>query len=504
MAPRFSASLRFTSCLLLLAPVAVGAALAAPHATDELWYDEAYTLEYFAAGGPTRAFMDYHAPNNHVAFSAGLAAWRNLLHQRETASIPALRLFPGLAFLLSIACGVVAFERIGGIAVGLAAGLLLATSHVALNFALQLRGYGPSWLPVTAGLLALFSHLRSRSGRSLAAYLASAVAGVGILPTNILPFGVLSAWGILLTWLSGAGPDRRSLMRLVVIAFAPVAGLACYGLVFEKLLANATGFATSYTTGGVLMEWTWATLDDLWWLWAFVALGLIVLVREAHRNPLWDAASPRGQVLFLAAVVIVPQLFLILMPHAPFPRNLVPLLPLWYGILALMLMAPFRSASHAAPTAARAAGIAIAISLVLTATLRESREAGYADRNPEGTKPQNLYDLYYHHRFYPSQAVAEIRALAAGRDTVVVTDDADLWAIQAYGGTHTGARLLYERALHFTPDDLPEMARCRMLLLTYGAVPAHAIINRLHLPVAVDLSLRADTGFFKIYESRLR
>ncbi|MCX7934765.1 MAG: hypothetical protein N3A66_05850, partial [Planctomycetota bacterium] len=94
-----------------------------------------------------QAFRDYHAPNNHVLFSAGLSLWRRFLTWCGAPYL-FLRFFPYLLFVLAVIATATAFRRFGGALAGGIAAVLFASSHVTLNFAAELRGYGPSWLPL--------------------------------------------------------------------------------------------------------------------------------------------------------------------------------------------------------------------------------------------------------------------------------------------------------------------------------------------------------------------
>lgn len=353
---------------------------------------------------------------------------------------------------------------------------------------------------MTAGLLALLADLRRPRGWTLAAYAASAALAVGILPTNVLPFGVLALWALSLSACSRAWRSRRALGRLAALCLAPGLGFLWYALVLDRLGAHALGTVTPFTVGGVLAEWHTATLAGLGWAWPVLPFGLIALLLDARREASWAPESPRGRLLFVLVCACAPPLFLTLMRQVPFARTLVPLLPLWYGAVAILLAAACGAAARAAPVPAQAAGALFMAVLSLTACLRETRGDGYGERHPAGTKPHGLYDQYYHHDFRPSLAAREIRRLASGRPTVVLTDDADLWALQAYGADRAGARLLYEGALTLREEDAAELARFQVLLLTYGDAAARAMAARLLLPTPESLRLVSDTGFFKIYD----
>ena len=81
--------------------LAIAFYLVAPHLADEIWYDEAYTLMNFSGRGWLHAFYDYHAPNNHVIFSAMLSLWHGFV-LGDQASVFGLRVLPCLMFFCSI------------------------------------------------------------------------------------------------------------------------------------------------------------------------------------------------------------------------------------------------------------------------------------------------------------------------------------------------------------------------------------------------------------------
>jgi hypothetical protein len=89
--------------------------------------------------------------------------------------------------------------------------LLMGTAHVFLNFSCQLRGYSLSMCVVALASCALVQYHRSGRGRWLGAYTLLAALGVGIVPTNIVPFAALALWlvGVAIP----ARPSARSMQR---------------------------------------------------------------------------------------------------------------------------------------------------------------------------------------------------------------------------------------------------------------------------------------------------
>jgi Sec-independent protein secretion pathway component TatC len=90
---------RVLIALLLLAFVAAGLLNALPHLHESFWQDEASTLEFHASSGILHPLLHYGSPNNHIAFSAMLAAWLELVPTAEPAW---LRMLPLAFFLLAL------------------------------------------------------------------------------------------------------------------------------------------------------------------------------------------------------------------------------------------------------------------------------------------------------------------------------------------------------------------------------------------------------------------
>lgn len=490
-----------------LAALAVLAALllAVPHLADQLWYDEAYTLEFFASGGLGRAFGDYHAPNNHVLFSAALSLWAPL-----AGGAAALRLLPLAAFLAAVAVLWLAVDRLAGPLAATLAALLLAAGHVALSFALQLRGYGPSWLPVAGALAAAAMHLEKPRLSTAALYAACASLAVGLLPTNLLAVSVTGVWAAALL---AAGAPRltwRTALHSAGLLAAPLPGLVCYLGVWGQFLQQARSFDphTGLTRLEVAGSLPAATLPEVWWLWPLVAVGLAVLAIGARRERSWSPRSPRGQLLFVAACLAVPPAALLAAPRAPFPRTLVPLLPLWWTAAALPAAAALRRAGQAlGPRAALAPAAVVFAALPAMAALREADGAGYWLRHPRAEdRPQDLHDHYYHHGFRPAEAVAALRDLARRGPCLALTDEADIWSLRRCSG---GAVAYYRAGWLARP--WPDQARGRaVFIVTCSPERARKVAEHLAAVAPEDMRPAGppreirNTGFFKIYECPTR
>ena len=476
--------------------IAAGCWLAAPHLSDEVWYDEAYTLEHFATGTPGHAFTRYTKPNNHVLFSAALSLWRSMGTSPAT-----LRALPLLLFLATLGVLVAATGRLAGPSVGVLAGVMFATAHVTQNFAVQLRGYGPSWLPVAVGLLALPRFLESGSRWWGGLYVAGASIGIGLVPTSLTVFAVFAVWATAVTPL----PWRRFVGRLAVVWLAPLAGLLWYVAVWQTVLQKSQEQWTAQTWPNVFGHWLWATLIDFWWLAPLLLLGFIGLARQALRARERGPASPRGHVFLVSACVIEAPLAYAFLPQTPFPRTLVPLLPLWYVVLAVLIMAGWRRVFRNKRRVSRVAMAALIVGMFALAGLRETGGTGYASRNPPGSKPQDLYDQYYHRDFHPARAVALAAEFAARTGGVILTDNSDLWALRyaVLGLGPPGPRLPFfhyrKRVLKWHRAELLESRD--ILIVTRSAKRAADILAHFRLAGRGEPRPYARTGFLKLYLS---
>jgi uncharacterized membrane protein len=187
--------------LALLLVVLVGLHNVMPRMQDAIWQDEAVTLLYSSGDGVIHPFLNFRSPNNHVLFSSMLAGWLQLFP--DGVDLFRLRLLPLSLFLAALPLTYLAAAAMGGRWTGVLAGLLFAASTVIANFAVQLRGYGPSWIFMSLVLLSAIRVGQGRPGWWLLAYLVSCIGAVAILPSNIL---FVLAVGVAVAchgWLSG-------------------------------------------------------------------------------------------------------------------------------------------------------------------------------------------------------------------------------------------------------------------------------------------------------------
>lgn len=128
-------------------------------------YDEAATIEYYATKPYAFIATDYRVPNNHIGYSLLLHTWSLLIHDprmiRPDTAI--LRLPSLMLFTLGAAAFFLACRRLlaaSPVTAAAATTFFIAQPFV-LDYALRLRGYGPSaaWLCCALALVAWHERL---------------------------------------------------------------------------------------------------------------------------------------------------------------------------------------------------------------------------------------------------------------------------------------------------------------------------------------------------------
>lgn len=486
--------------LLVVAGVGV-AALLVPHLADPLWQDELKTLELFSSHGFLHPFRVYPFPNNHVLFSALLSLFGDLPWSFEPW---VSRLLPAACFGGSLVFLAVAVARMGGMRAALLAVLLFGTSHVSLAFASELRGYAVAWLPLCVAWWGLPRWIARGGALRGGAYLLATGSSVAILPTNLWIAAVLGVYALLIAWLERDTLGPRGLGRAVFAALAPLSGGLAYVAIWREVLQTAGRDWSDWTLSSLAGHWLWATTTDFAWLLPVAVVGLGVLVRGSARGGA-RAQACRRTLVYCGCCALVPLLGFGLFPQVPYPRNLVPLLPLWYGGLALVLAAAWEALPGVSRGLDTALRLALCLVLLGAAGLRESRGADYAVRHPEPVSGlvQDLYDQYYHHAFDPSAAAASVAALAAEGPVLFVTDYNGVWVVGAEVERQHGAALR-RRLVHFRgplPIAPSPTAETRLFVLTNGLERAREVARTRGLSEPTARDRVATSGFFEIYRT---
>lgn len=361
------------------------------HLNDSVWQDEAYTLINFSMRGWLFPFTDYHLPNNHILLSSFMSYWwspnDSLLHLR-------LPLF--LSFIIGIAIfAYAAFQRFGYIT-ALVAVLFFSLSSITPHFALQLRGYGISWLFVSLLLWATPNFIQH--GRLLAGfiYLLSSVALVALIPTNIIVCGVFVAWSCALL-LDHEADKHTRIRRFLFVALTPLLGGLAYIAVGSQLLLISQHAFSNWGRVEAYGELIKMLAVEFWIFLPLMTVGTWMLWQQSKHEGKY---AERGLVL---AALFFPFLMLFIFKNALFPRNLVPLIPIYCLVGGILVKHGSRFLKSDTNTTA--------LIIVLSAVLMIMRSTIFDCSAVENTeRTGNLCRHYYHSSYRPEPIVGYLAA----------------------------------------------------------------------------------------------
>jgi mannosyltransferase len=378
-----------------------------------LWYDELYTAHVSGvslsrlagavlSGEGTTGYLADVPPSYNAPYYVVTHLWL------AVTGLPVGELSLRLPSLLCAVAGcallTVAVARLGGRSTGLAAGLLVATAPLVVEYAVEARGYGLAVLAV--GLTAL-GLVRWLDGGRLALYAVGALCA-GLAHWFTLPVlgGLVLAAGLL--------TGRRALLLAAVTAVAALPTLALVALAATQDTAGTTTGWIRDTGGGVpqlsLQAWTAGSTPLLVAVLLAAGAGLVRAARGPDRRTAvvgacWVAVS----VLLVTLAELVRPVFV--------PRYLLP------GLLGLTVLAAaglLPAGSPRRPWLGRGAlGLLVVLQLVAAAPL--------VDRGP---------------REDARGAVAALEARQVPGEPVVAVDRRAALALEHYAGTDLRADLL--------------------------------------------------------------
>jgi hypothetical protein len=488
-APPRSFRSRFASSHLAVAVAVLAVGLLAllnalPHMHDPIWQDEAATLLNFTTTGWRRALFDYRSPNNHILFSAMMAAWLSLW--RNGVDVFALRLLPLLTYLAAVPVLMLAARRMAGRAGAVVAGLLFAVSAVAANFATQLRGYGPSWLFVAGALLCALHAADGRRVSWRTGYVLACVGAVWMVPSN-LPLMLATGIAVALYLVISKGWRADGVRNAcVVLALGPFLGLLGYAGVFERLLEHGRIALSDWSRFDLAMAWVQGALLDFWYLLPAIAAGLALGAKQAWQG--WRAGDrePTAQLALVLALLAAVGGVIVVMPNTPFPRTLVPFLPAWLCALAWCIAQLLR-----AIPARRDLRLAGATALAAAALMLPASPLP-ACRGATSARSELEYDLCYQffRDHYQPEAVA-VAWLQLGRpDLPIATDYEGFFSLKVLGVPGLN---VYEYRAFPNPYSGPAP-----LVVVHSNAEARQMLGQ--LPVGgTRYVLVADTGYFQVY-----
>ena len=294
-----------------------------------LWYDELYTAHVSGvplrrlagavlSGEGTASYLADIPPSYNAPYYALTHLWL------AVTGLPpgelSLRLPSLLCAVTGCALLTVAVARLGGRATGVAAGLLVATGPLVVEYSVEARGYGLAVLAVGATALGL---VRWLDGGRLLLYAAGATAA-GLAHWFALP--VLAGMVVAALLLTG----RRAIALAGVTALAAAPTLALVALAATQDTAGTTTGWIRDTGGGVpllsLQAWTAGSTPLLVAVLLAAGAGLVRAVRGPDRGVAVLGACWVGvAVLVVTLAELVRPVFV--------PRYLLP------GLLGLAVLA---------------------------------------------------------------------------------------------------------------------------------------------------------------------
>ncbi len=320
----------------------VAAATYIPELHNSIWQDEAYSILHFHNRPFFYSFTQYPRPNHHPLFNAAMSLiWDPgdpIVHARFALLI---------WFVATLAIYVFAVNQLFGFSCAVLAAAVFGASNITHAFALQIRGYGFSWLFVSALLWLVPQFCRSGRISVYAAILALQAAIVATIPTNVFVSLFFAAWGIGTLLLYEHLPRHVVVRRGFMLAITPIVGFVAYLGLLPQLTAHATRAWSDWTSGELIWHWLTTLAKDFPWLLLVVPVCFAQACFMRDRGG-GQSRGPRITPTSLFVVCLITAIVgsLAIVPQVPFPRTYVPFLPLISLTIAVMvdrLLSNFRA-----------------------------------------------------------------------------------------------------------------------------------------------------------------
>jgi hypothetical protein len=480
----------------VLAWLNVGGGLA-----DEIWEDEAFTLMTYANEGFFRPFTIYLNPNNHPLFSGLLAVWRGALG--GTTDVEALRWLPLAAFLCSLPLVFGAAYRLAGLSAAIVAVTIFAVGTVTANHATQLRGYALSWPLFGLAFLASFKFGDMRRlSRWHLAYIAASALAVATLPSNLFLLAALAIGVAIYLGLVTPLGWRLELCRIALLVAAPAVGMLAFVGIADQLRAAALYDYSGYNRNLIFGQWVVSTLSDIaWFLPALMAGAGLMIVRARDQSREVEAQRARASLLLVLLFCGGVVAMIYALPNPPFPRTLVPMLPVWCCLLGMF-------AAHTIDAArTRHASLQAIVWFWFVAAILigfRAQPCGGIPSNKTGEEPIDLCYQYYRNDFSPAKVVSAVTALqmksrSGPRPVIGLHQSLPLRYVHPDGFepmhyAKAFAPIRFALGDRFVEADWP-------LVIANGEVQLLRQLDYLKLP-RDRYQLAADTGYFKLYAPR--
>jgi len=390
--------------------ILIAAARLAPHLNDALWQDEAHAALTFFTQPFAYSFAHYPLPNHHPLFDAVMALWWDRGDGEQiTRALPALIVLGSLVALVRVA------QRLLGRSAALLALVLFSSATVTAHFALQLRGYGFSWLPVICLLWATHALVTHVSVMRSLCYLILSAITCAIVPTNGVLAAAIAVWGLLMTG-QAPGTGRRHVLCGLLLA-GPALGALVYVPVAGEISALAKIAWNPLARPSVLWHVLTAFSADFALVLPLAVFGGLRMLRAraSALRPASDWTVLSLLVVTVGSIVVT----LMVLPNPPFPRNFVPWLPLWCLALAGLVVRGAsmagRGVSHAGLLLALAAS---GFSVYLSQKLDWCQVSLFG-----APAEQNLCRSFYQQGYAPAATLQWLLQHVTARNSEVVVSD---------------------------------------------------------------------------------
>lgn len=461
--------------ILIAAAIALLPALQA-----EVRQDEAATLLEFSAHGAWYPSTTYILPNNHMLFSAVLALWRTVVDGTVgLRALPALML--GCTSALLYAFG----KREFGLAATVCALAFFLGSDLMLGFGLGLRGYPFTWPAALAMAMCAPAYLRSGALGWACGWFVGCAWAIVSVPTNVLLVPVTIVWAFACVRF-----DHRTPWRQLASRAAGALGLACAPLLVYtahagKMARMAQHLSGTWSPGELTAHWLLATGGQIWPLLLVAVAGIVIHARTESLP-----RAVRRALLWCAVYLAVVPAALSVLPMAPYPRILVPFLPMW--CLALGTVVAYGCTRW--PLLATAPGLALLATLGFACGKMLPACGGHALERGRGN---DLCQQYYRANYHPRALMHEMeRRLRGTSATVMLDTEASLAFAVAVGKRvdYPVKVLHFDRWRRLTPAARPSF------VVTSGEAELEATLARVTTARPLLAEVAIDSGFFfKLY-----
>lgn len=315
----------------------------------DLWYDESFTLKYFALLSWQETYANYPLPNNHVFHNLIIQFFTRITNLRtESQILDFIYLLRGLHAIISALTIVyiVKFSRLfqSKIDINLLVIILLTTIPF-LNFSLQIRGYGLSALLLLISIYyTIFYWQNGRKGIWISVTIALLFYTI---PSNIY-FIASAGIGLIFILLSARiqknfEQQRRAFKLMLFYFFGLLIGFLCYAPVLENVISNDFSSKPSpsfFYTFEILWEFLVSIFSSRYFLFFFLIPGIWFFHKQGF-------SKDKMIVRFLMIVFFGGFLFAFFHQKKPFDRTFVPLIPMLTIIIAVLVNETFQKVVNA-------------------------------------------------------------------------------------------------------------------------------------------------------------